>query len=267
MLKVNPYGEVTQIMMGREMDGTVLYWTSAYLVDGLLIDTGCAYTVDELGEFLREQEVRQVVNTHHHEDHVGANSFIQQELGLKIYAHSLALPLINSRLPLREYQEMVWGYPEPTEVQLVPARISTSRYTFWVLETPGHSPDHISLFEPEQGWCFSGDLFVSENLKMLRADEDIDGILASLENLLSLPAEELTLFTSLGRVFTEGKSSIRNFLAYLHGLREQVNRLAGESLTAPEIRDCIFGRETQMAALTGGHFSILNLVEQLLSGS
>jgi len=46
-----------------------------------------------------------------------------------------------------------------------------------------------------------------------------------------------------------------------------VNRLAGESLTAPEIRDCIFGRETQMAALTGGHFSILNLVEQLLSGS
>jgi len=40
----------------------------------------------------------------------------------------------------------------------------------------------------------------------------------------------MTLFTSLGRVFTEGKSSIRNFLAYLHGLREQVNRLAGESL-------------------------------------
>ena len=35
MLKVNPLGEVTQIMMGREMDGTVLYWTSAYLVDGL----------------------------------------------------------------------------------------------------------------------------------------------------------------------------------------------------------------------------------------
>ena len=134
-------------------------------------------------------------------NNVGANSFIQQELGLKSIRSPLALPLINSRLPLREYQEMVWGYPEPTEVQLVPARISTSRYTFWVLETPGHSPDHISLFEPEQGWCFSGDLFVSENLKMLRADEDIDGILASLENVISLPAEEMTLFTSLGRVF------------------------------------------------------------------
>jgi glyoxylase-like metal-dependent hydrolase (beta-lactamase superfamily II) len=120
VLKVNRYGGIAQLMMGREMDGSVLYWTAAYLVDGLLIDTGCAYTADELGRFLGEQEVEQVVNTHHHEDHVGANSFIQQQLGLEIYAHPLAIPLLNRRLPLREYQEMVWGYPEPAAAQPLP---------------------------------------------------------------------------------------------------------------------------------------------------
>ncbi len=266
MLKVNRYGGIAQLMMGREMDGSVLYWTAAYLVDGLLIDTGCAYTADELGRFLGEQEVEQVVNTHHHEDHVGANSFIQQQLGLEIYVHPLAIPLLNRRLPLREYQEMVWGYPEPTVAQPLPARISTNRHTFEVIETPGHSSDHIALFEPERGWCFTGDLFVSENLKMLRADEDIDGIIASLEKLLALPVDELILHTGIGRVFPDGKRAIRTFLDYLGGLRDRVTRLAGESLIASEIRDRIFGRETQLAPLTGGHYSVLNLVEQLMPG-
>lgn len=262
MIEINRYGEIVQMMMGREMDGSVLYWTAAYLVDGLLIDTGCAYTADELAEYIGGQQVNVVVNTHHHEDHIGAN-YIFQKQGLPLYAHPLALPLINKRLPLREYQEMVWGYPEPTQALPVPETIVTENYTFRVLETPGHSSDHISLFEPEQGWCFSGDLFVSENQKMLRADEDIAGIIASLEKLLALPVEELTLFTSIGRVFTEGKSVLRRYLDYLDELRGQVHRLAGENLPPAEIRDRIFGRETQLAALTGGHFSVLNLVEQL----
>lgn len=263
MLKVDRHGEVAQMMMGREMDGAVLYWTAAYLVDGLLIDSGCAYTASELCRFLEGEKVELVVNSHHHEDHVGANAQLQQR-NLPIYAHPLALPLINSRLPLREYQEMVWGYPEPGAVLPLPAELKTGRYTFEVIETPGHSADHISLLEPEKGWCFTGDLFVSEDLKMLRSDEDIDGIIASLEKLLSLPVGELTLFTSLGRIFTGGRRAITAFLDHIRDLRDRVTRLSGEDLAAPEIRDRIFGRETQLAPLTGGHFSRLNLVEQLM---
>ncbi len=264
MLKVNRFGEITQLMMGREMEGTVLYWTAAYLVDGLLIDTGCAYTAEELGRFLLGQRVEQVVNTHHHEDHIGANAFVQRQLGLEIYAHPRAIPLIKNGFPLLKYQEMVWGYPELTAVRPLPGTIRTKHYSFEVIETPGHSPDHIALFEREQGWCFSGDLFVSENLKMLRADEDIDGISASLEKLPALPSEELTLYTSLGRVVPDGKRAVASFLEYLRDLRRKVAGLAGGSLTAPEIRDHIFGRETQMEPLTGGHFSVLNLIEQLM---
>ncbi len=266
MLKVNHFDEITQLKMGREMDGTVLYWTAAYLVDGLLIDTGCAHTAEELGEFLREQRVEQVVNTHHHEDHIGANYFVQQELGLEIFAHRLAIPLIKKGFPLLEYQEMVWGYPELTTVQPLPETINTGRYTFEVIETPGHSPDHVVFFEPEQGWCFTGDLFVSENLKMLRADEDIDGIISSLGKLLELPVKEMTLYTSSGRVVPRGKEAIASFLDHMRELRGRVSRLAGESLTAPEIRDRIFERETQLAPLTGGHFAVINLVEQLMPG-
>lgn len=266
MLKVNRLGEVVQLMMGREMGGAVLYWTAAYLVDGLLVDTGCTYSAEELAGFLEGKEVKLAVNTHHHEDHVGANALLQRRFGMKIYAHPLAIPLINSRQPLREYQEMVWGYPKPARVEPVPERIDTSGHTFEIIETPGHSSDHIALFEREKGWCFTGDLFVSEKLKTLRADEDINGIAASLEKLLSLPADELILFTATDRVFTEGKKAIRSFLQHLRELRGEVARLAGVALEAPEIRDRIFGRETKLEPLTGGHFSILNLIEQLMPG-
>ena len=264
MIKTESFGEIVQVMMGREMDGSVLYWTTAYLIDGLLIDSGCAHTAEELIRFIEGERVEQVVNTHHHEDHIGANSLLQRCCDLQIYAHPLAVPLINSRLPLREYQEMVWGYPEPSAVQPLPAKLRTGRYSFEVIETPGHSDDHISLYERENGWCFTGDLFVSESLKMLRSDEDIDGIIASLEKLLALGAEELILFTSLGRVFTGGRKAITTFLDHIDYLRNRVTELAGENLAAPEIRDRIFGRETQLAPLTGGHFSRLNLVKQLM---
>ncbi len=48
MLQINHFGPVTQIKIGRELEGRVLYWTAAYLVDGLLIDTGCPHTPERL---------------------------------------------------------------------------------------------------------------------------------------------------------------------------------------------------------------------------
>ncbi|MBW2559048.1 MAG: hypothetical protein JRD69_09510 [Deltaproteobacteria bacterium] len=40
MIEVNQFEEVTQIRMSRVIDGVPIYWVSAYLIDGLLIDTG-----------------------------------------------------------------------------------------------------------------------------------------------------------------------------------------------------------------------------------
>ena len=41
MIESQDYAGVTQIRMSREFDGKPVYWVAAYLVDGLLIDTGC----------------------------------------------------------------------------------------------------------------------------------------------------------------------------------------------------------------------------------
>jgi len=73
------------------------------------------------------------------------------------------------------------------------------------------------------------------------------------------------LFTSIGKIFPEGTSSIKRFLDHLERINTKAKTLAFAGLSAEEIRNNIFFRESSMAPLTGGHYSIQNLVDKLLS--
>ncbi len=264
MIRVNTLDEIVQFNMGREVDGKVLYWVSAYLVDGLLIDTGCHYTAEELTDILQNYPLAKVVNTHYHEDHIGGNRLIKEKLGVDIWAHPASIPLIRKKPFLYSYQEMVWGYPEITEVKpLVGDEIKTGRYNFKVIETPGHCPDHISLAEPSRGWCFSGDLFVSEKPRFIRREEDTGKIVESMQKLINLPFE-ISLYTAMGRVVWDGKRALRECVAYLTQLSRQAGKLRQQGLSPPHIRDALLGRESTMAQLTDGEFSSENLIKSLL---
>jgi glyoxylase-like metal-dependent hydrolase (beta-lactamase superfamily II) len=87
MLEIRQFEDVTQIRMSREVDVKPLYWVAAYLVDGLLIDTGCSFTAGELVDYLEKCPPDLAVNTHYHEDHIGANRRIQMRFGINIYTH------------------------------------------------------------------------------------------------------------------------------------------------------------------------------------
>ncbi len=45
MIQVEQIGEITKFRLARTISGRGLYFTSAYWIDGLMIDTGCAFTV------------------------------------------------------------------------------------------------------------------------------------------------------------------------------------------------------------------------------
>lgn len=275
MILEEQFGPVTQLRMGRDMDGQVLYWVAAYLVDGLLIDTGCHFTAGELADYLSGKDLKSVFVTHYHEDHIGGCAALQNKFDLPLYAGQKSLPLIKVTPKLYSYQELVWGYPEAADYEVLAApEIKTEHYLFKVVETPGHSIDHLVLIEESQGWCFSGDLFVSENIKVLRPEENISQIMNSMHKLLKLFSDQdsfnnsgkMTLFTSIGKVIPAAHVALRNCLSYLEDKALEVRRLQdNQGLSTEEIVLKIFGAESTMADITDGQFTTKNLVNSLLT--
>jgi len=78
MLEVTTIDGVKCLRMARTMLGRGLYYTAAYWVDGLMVDTGCAHALPQLLGAVEAGSVRTIVNTYSHEDHVGCNHWFQQ---------------------------------------------------------------------------------------------------------------------------------------------------------------------------------------------
>lgn len=181
--KTNVGDSVAQIKMSKSVGGTPLMWVSGYLIDDLLIDTGRDYTKRERYIFLKPSQVRAVINTHHHEDHIAGNHLLQSGRKVRIYAHPLAVPLLRLIPKLYPYQELTWGYPDPSEGLPLGDTIQTENHEFQVVHVPGHSLDHIAIVEPREGWVFVGDLFISVKLVAARLDENQWHIISSLKKI------------------------------------------------------------------------------------
>lgn len=258
-------GEVRGFRLARAIMGRPLYYTAAYWVDGLMIDTGCYYTVSELVSALEHLKVERIVNTHGHEDHIGANAALKKRFGAEILAHPLAIPvLVTSRKQkhLNAYQVVMWGYPEPSSASPVPGTIETPHHRFEVIHTPGHSEDHICLYEPHEGWLFSGDAYIGGKDRALRADYNIWGIIASLK---SLSEREIDLiFTGSGNVRKNGSAALKEKIEYLEKMGEQTLALHRRGWSYRRIRRKLFGREMLIAYATLGHFTGRHLVRSFI---
>jgi glyoxylase-like metal-dependent hydrolase (beta-lactamase superfamily II) len=264
MIQVEDFHGVRALRMARDILGRGLYRTAAYWVDGLLIDTGARSVSREFREATEGLPIAGVVNTHWHEDHCGNNGLLQRRRGVKILAHPLALPyLARPRLmELQLYRRFVWGYPLPSQAEAVGPSIATRRHRFQVISTPGHSPDHVSLYEPERGWLFSGDAYAGGLSPVFCRDFNVYQIIASLKTLAGLRAR--FLFTGSGHVVEGPERALEAKIAYLEEAREKVLRSYKEGWDLQEISRRALGGEHWIRLVTLGHFSVANLVRAFL---
>lgn len=269
MLKTTQYETVTRIDMARTIAGRGSYWTSAYIVDDMMIDTGCAYTAQELLAALKKRPVARIVNTHSHEDHIGANGLLQKhQKDLEILAHPLALTIMadpRATQPLHPYQKIMWGWPEPAQGKPLQNGdyIETENYRFEVIYTPGHSLDHICLFEAKRGWLFSGDLFVGGKDRALRANYEIWPIIASLKRIAKLNIRRL--FPGSARVKDNPRDVLDAKIAYLEQTGQKVLTLQRQGRSIGAIARRLFGGPMSIEFFTLGHFSRRQLVLSYLN--
>lgn len=270
MIKATAYGPVTQFLMGRDFEGQVIYTMACYYIDGLLIDSGPFHVAGELEHAFADYPAKQIVNTHHHEDHIGNNVWFQQNRGAgPAMAHKTAVPLIKNPSiwpkPLMPYRQLAWGEPPASNAVPVSEEIKTSHYTFRVIPTPGHSPDHICLLEPRQGWLFAGDLYLSEKVSTLRSDEDVSIMLESLKKLRDY--DFATLFCSSGRVVeAAAKQAVLAKIDYWEEQKELIMGLHLKGLSDDEILTRLYKKESALFELSEGDFGKIHLIRSFICG-
>lgn len=262
MLRVSRRGPITRVHLARTLLGRPLRTVEAYLVDGLLIDSGPPATASEMLAWCRGREIRQVINTHHHEDHAGGDRALHASLGIPIVAPAEAISTLSNTPRLELYRRLVWGQPGNVDAQPLGDLIETPHYRLEVIPTPGHSVDHACLFERNQGWLFTGDLFIHERATYLRADEDAHQILASLRRVHAL-RPRLLICSHAGFV-EQGSGALERKIHAWEALEKRARALREKGLTLREITDALLGPEGLASHVSRGHFSKRNLIASLL---
>jgi ribonuclease/clavin/mitogillin len=262
MLSATPYGEVLQIRMSRYPDFPSAMWVCAYLVDGLLIDTGMAHTAEEFTKFLKDKYLKAAVNTHFHEDHISGNKFLQDAYGIEIYAPALSVDKIKTPATLYPYQDEIWGYPVPSVVKSLGDHIYSDNYRFEVISTPGHERDHICLWGKTNGWLFTSDLYISTKPAACRPIDDMWQILADLEKIRALNPQ--VLFPAPTHVVFEPAAKLDELIAYLEELGGKIVEFYKKGKSVEQIKEEIFGKEDMFAQMTQQQFSSLNMVKSFL---
>ncbi len=166
----------------------------AFLVltdDGVvLVDTGLPRHSGYFQRALRDAgksigDVTTILLTHWHGDHVGNAADLQRRSGARVVAHTLdASSISGARPPAMNTRQKVMARisgtlePVPVDEELI-ADGAFSVPGFTAIQTPGHTPGHVSfLLDRAGGVLFTGDAAsggrsrVRRTPKMLTADQE-----------------------------------------------------------------------------------------------
>lgn len=247
--------------------GVSLFKVFAFYVDGLLIDTGFTRCQEDFLKVCDElQDLHTVINTHYHEDHTGNNFWITQKYGIVPLAHPRTTSYTKSPSKwIKPYRRFVWGTPPAWEMAQVGSEVRTEHYRFLILHTPGHSDDHICLYEPSEGWLFSGDLFLDEEVRYTREDEDIHALLDSLRRVAGLELHKM--FCSFSGVIEKPKEAIQKKMDFYENIREGVEKGVKQGLSPQEIQKRLLGPGDRFRWITAGQISKKNTIQAFLKDS
>ena len=176
----------------------------------VIIDPGCYddHEKKELADYIQDHQlnVRMLLNTHCHIDHILGNDFVKQKYRIKLYIHKTEEFVLNAQKILaphygfNRYQEATPdGYLEEGDV------IEFGLQKFSILFVPGHSPGHIAFYNEKEKVVLAGDVLFQNSV----GRTDLPGgnhntLVNSIHKKLFTLPDEVTVYPGHGGETTIG---------------------------------------------------------------
>ncbi|MFJ7887537.1 MBL fold metallo-hydrolase [Lysinibacillus xylanilyticus] len=232
----------------------------SFFVDGLLIDAGSYSLSQEFQSFFNEIQIEQLALTHSHEDHSGNAAWIQQHKGVPIYIHrdSVSVCAKDGEYPF--YRQALWGERPAFNAQPLGDTLQTKSATWDIIETPGHTTDHVAFYNRETGALFTGDLYIQTKTKVVLDEENIVHTLASL---LNYDFEEV--YCCHAGFLADGRAKIQEKITYLEEMESNIRQLFDKGYSVEEMTKTIFSRDYPITKVSGEQWSSKHIITAFIN--
>ena len=146
---------------------------NAYLIGDVLVDTGIRQSADKIAGMLEGRQISAIALTHAHNDHAGAMKDLAGRFGVPVWCGAkdreaaetgrVVLAPAFRRPRLNALVGATAGFDgAPVARTLAEGESLTAGFT--VLDTPGHSPGHVSFWREADRTLICADVFFNMHL-------------------------------------------------------------------------------------------------------
>ena len=260
MIERTDFGDVIRLRMWTLRSRAVGYDSSAYLVRGVLIDTGPYHVRRGLAGALGELTPRGVVVTHWHEDHAG-NAAMIASAGLPMWMHEYTERQLRDFPPMKFYRRFTWGHPDNLRGEV--ARFDPA--PLQVIATPGHSADHHVVWDADTRTLFSADLWLGVRVRSIALSESPRQIVASLTRAIEL--DPVRMFDAHRGLIDRPLVALTAKRAWMDETVGAVERALARGDPESAILKSVLGGEERTGFVSQGEYARRNFVRAVANES
>ena len=251
--------DVVRLGLSSWRGRAVGYEVSAYVMRGVLVDTGFPGVRAEFLDAVRALAPRGAVVTHWHEDHAG-NVAALAARGVPLRMHAQCEATLRARPAIGPYRRMVWGQAP----RLTAPILDFDPSPLQMIATPGHTEDHLVVWDAERRIVAGGDLFLGVKVRVAHLHESPQVLVQSLRSVAAL--EPRLLLDAHRGAIPNATALLRAKIGWMDETIGVIETLAATGRGEREIQRRVLGREALVGWVSFGEYSGRSLVRAVLRG-